>query len=104
MQGILVACQPRPWQPSTSEQGAAGPIPDLVNRDFSAGAPGAKMVSDITYIPTWEGWLYLATVIDCATRKVIGWATDDSYRTPLITSAVHPGPLSRHQRVAARRR
>ena len=46
------------------------------------------MVGDITYIPTWEGWAYLATVIDCATRKVIGWAMDDNYRTPLITAAI----------------
>jgi putative transposase len=59
-----------------------------VARDFSATAPGEKMVGDITYIPTWEGWLYLATVIDCATRKVVGWAMDDNYRTPLITAAI----------------
>lgn len=84
----LVACQPRPWRPSTTQQGAAGPIPDLVNRDFTAAAPGEKMVGDITYIPTWEGWLYLATVIDCATRKVVGWAMADNYKTPLITSAI----------------
>jgi putative transposase len=84
----LVACQPRPWRPSTTRQGAAGPIPDLVNRDFGADVPGAKMVGDITYIPTWEGWVYLATVIDCATRKVAGWAMGDNYRTPLITSAI----------------
>jgi putative transposase len=84
----LVACQPRPWRPVTTRQGAAGPIPDLVNRDFTAGAPGAKMVGDITYIPTWQGWAFLATVIDCATRKVIGWAVDGNYRTPLIISAI----------------
>jgi putative transposase len=84
----LVACQPRPWRPSTTQQGASGPIPDLVNRDFSAQVPGAKMVGDITYIPTWEGWVYLASVIDCATRKVTGWALDDNYRTPLITKAI----------------
>jgi putative transposase len=84
----LVACQPRPWRPSTTKQGQAGPIPDLVNRDFTAEVPGAKMVGDITYIETWEGWAFLATVIDCATRKVIGWAVDDNYRTPLITSAI----------------
>jgi putative transposase len=84
----LVACQPRPWRPSTTKQGAAGPIPDLVNRDFSAAAPGEKMVGDITYIPTWEGWVYLASVIDCATRKCVGWAMDDNYKTPLITSAI----------------
>jgi len=84
----LVACQPRPWRPSTTKQGQAGPIPDLVNRDFSAAVPGGKMVGDITYIPTWEGWLFLATVIDCASRKVIGWAMDDNYRTPLVTAAI----------------
>jgi putative transposase len=84
----LVACQPRPWRPSTTRQGQAGPIPDLVNRDFTAEIPGQKMVGDITYIPTWEGWVYLASVIDCASRKVIGWAMDDHYRTPLITSAI----------------
>ena len=84
----LVACQPRPWRPSTTKQGKAGPIPDLVRRDFTAAVPGEKMVGDITYIPTWQGWAFLATVIDCATRMVIGWAVDDNYRTPLITSAI----------------
>jgi putative transposase len=84
----LEPCQPKPWRRSLTEQGAAGPIPDLVNRDFTAGQPGEKMVGDITYIFTWEGWLYLATVIDCATRKVVGWAMDDNYKTPLITKAI----------------
>ena len=46
------------------------------------------MVGDITYIPTWEGWLFLATVIDCHTKAVIGWAMDDNYRTPLISAAI----------------
>jgi len=84
----LVPCQPRPWRHSLTEQGQAGPIPDLVNRDFSAGKPGEKMVGDITYIPTWEGWLYLALVIDCATRMIVGWAMEDNYKTPLITAAI----------------
>ena len=84
----LVACQPRPWRPSTTEQGAAGPICNLVNRDFSAEKPGLETVGDITYIPTWQGWEYLATVIDGATRKVIGWAMGDNYKTPLITTAI----------------
>jgi putative transposase len=84
----LVPCQPRPWRPSTTRQGAAGPIPDLVRRDFTAQVPGEKMVGDITYIPTWQGWVYLATVIDCATRKIVGWAMDDNYQTPLITAAI----------------
>ena len=84
----LVPCQPRPWRRSLTEQGAAGPIPDLVNRDFTAGKPGGKMVGDITCIFTWEGWLYLATVIDCATRKLVGWAMDDNSKTPLISDAI----------------
>jgi putative transposase len=85
----LVPCQPRPWRHSLTEADAgAGPIPDLVNRDFTADVPGAKMVGDITYVPTWEGWLFLATVIDCHTKEVIGWAMDDNYRTPLIAEAV----------------
>lgn len=46
------------------------------------------MVGDITYIDTWEGWVYLATVIDCATRKIVGWAMGDNYKTPLISSAI----------------
>lgn len=84
----LVACQPRPWRHSLTVGGPAGPIPDLVNRDFTAETPGTKMVGDITYIPTWEGWLFLATVIDCHHKSVIGWATGDNYKTPLITAAI----------------
>ena len=85
----LVACQPRPWRHSLTEADeAAAPIPDLVRRDFTAQAPGEKMVGDITYIPTWEGWVYLATVIDCHTKAVVGWAVDDNYKTPLISAAI----------------
>ena len=85
----LEPCQPRPWRVSlTAGDGPEHDIPDLVRRDFTAGAPGQKMVGDITYIPTWEGWLFLATVIDCHTKAVIGWAVDDNYKTPLIQQAI----------------
>ena len=85
----LEPCQPKPWRHSLTEQdGQAGPIPDHVGRDFNADIPGEKMVGDITYIDTWEGWVYLATVIDCATRKTVGWAMDDNYKTPLISRAI----------------
>ncbi len=85
----LLPCQPRPSRLRlTSADAAAGPIPDLVGRDFTADAPGHKLVGDITYIPTWEGWLYLATVIDCYSKKVIAHAMDDHYRTSLITTAI----------------
>ena len=70
----LEPCQPRPWRVSLTEgDGQEHDIPDLVARDFTAAAPGRKMVGDITYISTWEGWLFLATVIDCHTKAVIGW-------------------------------
>lgn len=84
----LQPCQPRPWRPPLTEAALALPLPDLVGRDFTATAPGEKMVGDITYIPTWEGWIYLATVIDCYTKAVIGWAIADNYRTPLIEDAI----------------
>ena len=85
----LEPCQPRPWRFSLTEgDGQEHAIPDLVKRDFTAAAPGEKMVGDITYIPTWQGWLYLATVIDCHNKEVIGWAMGDNYKTPLIEQAI----------------
>jgi putative transposase len=85
----LVPCQPKPWRFSLTEgDGQEHDIPDLVNRDFTAEAPGVKMVGDITYIPTWQGWLYLATVIDCHTKELVGWAMGDNYKTPLISQAI----------------
>ena len=93
----LMPCQPRPSRRGlTKADPAAGPIPDLVNRDFTAAAPGEKMVGDITYIPTWEGWVYLATVIDCHTKAVIGWAMDDNYKTPLIEKAIRMAARNYH--------
>ena len=84
----LVACQPRPWRPVTTIAGDAATIPDLVRRDFTADTPGTKLVGDITYIRTWEGWLYLATVIDCYTKACIGYAMADHMRTDLVTAAL----------------
>lgn len=83
----LEPCQPRPWRLGLTDA-AAHLLPDLVARDFTADAPCEKMVGDITYIPTWEGWVYLATVIDCHTKGVIGWAMADNYQTPLIEEAI----------------
>ena len=86
----LEPCQPKPWRHSLTEAGEQPhAIADLLNRDFTADGPGRKTIGDITYIPTWQGWLFLATVIDCHTREVIGWAMDDHYRTPLIEAAIH---------------
>lgn len=85
----LVACQPRRARMRTTRADEqAAPIPDLVGRDFTADAPGKVFVGDITYVPTWEGWLYVALVIDCYSRCIAGWAMDDNYKTPLIVEAV----------------
>lgn len=85
----LVACQPRPWRPTTTVAGAAVDSPaDLVMRDFTSDTPATKLVGDITYISTWQGWLYLATVLDCHTKQVVGYAMADHLRTPLIIEAL----------------
>lgn len=84
----LVACQPRPYKTTTIADAKPAPIPDLVQRDFTAEVPGAKLVGDITYVATWQGWLYLATVIDCFNREVIGYAMADHMRTSLVVEAI----------------
>jgi putative transposase len=84
----LRSCQPRPWRTTTIGDPDAAPIADHVQRDFTATEPGVKLVGDITYIKTWEGFSYLATVIDCHTKAVIGWAIEDHMKTSLITDAI----------------
>jgi transposase InsO family protein len=84
---------PKRWRTTTIPDPAASVRPDLVGRDFRT-APGqvnARWCGDITYINTWEGWLYLATVIDLASRRVVGWATADP-------SAHRPGRRGPDQR------
>ncbi|WP_328705789.1 IS3 family transposase, partial [Actinomyces trachealis] len=62
--------------------------PDLVQWDFTAQAPGRKWVGDITCIPTWDGHAYLATVMDCYSRKIIGYAIASYMCTSLVTQAL----------------
>ncbi|GAA1130588.1 MULTISPECIES: IS3 family transposase [Kitasatospora] len=71
--------------------------PDLVLRDFQPDPTGldVRWCGDITYIPTGEGWLYLATVIDIASRRVVGWATADHLRTELVADALRTACRSR---------
>src|SRR5436190_11709232 len=85
----LVACQPRPWRPTTTQAGESGQaVADLVGRNFDADAPGMKMVGDITYLSTREGFAYLATVIDCCTKECIGYAIADHMRAELVIDAI----------------
>ncbi len=62
--------------------------PDLVERDFDPVAIDRLWAADITYIRTWEGWLYLASVMDCYSRRVVGWAMADHMRAELVVDAL----------------
>lgn len=84
----LRACQPRAYKRTTVPGREPVASEDLIGRDFTAGAPGTRLVGDITYLRTGEGWLYLATVIDLATRMVTGWQLASHMRTTLVTDAL----------------
>jgi transposase InsO family protein len=78
------------WKKTTVPDPAAAARADRIRRDFTADASrlNTRWCGDVTYIPTWEGWLYLATVIDIASRRVVGYATADHLRTELIADAL----------------
>jgi putative transposase len=61
---------------------------DLVRRDFNPVSPNQLWVADITHVPTWEGWLYLAVVVDCFSRRCVGWSMRDHLRAELVTEAL----------------
>jgi len=84
----LVPVQAKRRRGLTVADRAAGPIPDLVGRDFTAAVPGAKLVGDITEIGTGEGPLYLATAIDCFSKAVLGWAVAERYPASLVIAAL----------------
>ena len=67
----------------------ASPAPDLVERNFVADAPNRLWVGDITYIPTWAGFLYLSVVIDAWSRRVVGWAMGTTLKTDLVLDALN---------------
>jgi transposase InsO family protein len=81
---------PKRWRKTTIADPAAVTRADRIRRDFTADAAkiNARWCGDITYIGTWEGWLYLATVIDIASRRVVGYALADHLRTELVTAAL----------------
>ena len=71
------------------------PAPDLVKRDFAAERPDELYVADITYVPTWAGFLFLAVVLDACTRRVVGWSMANHLRTELVLDALN---MALHQR------
>jgi putative transposase len=79
---------PKGWKRTTVPGDQPVPAPDLIGRDFTADAVNQRWCGDITYVKTWDGWAYLATVIDLHSRAVVGWAIADHLRTSLITDAL----------------
>ena len=74
----------------TTRRGSdARPVPDLVNRDFTADAPDRLWVADITYVSTWSGFLYLAIVMDAFSRRVVGWSMANHLRAELVLEALN---------------
>jgi len=92
----LKAVQPRAYR-VTTVHGEDDDYPDdLLDRDFTSHVPGTRLVGDITYLRTGEGWLYVATVIDLATRMVVGWQIADHMRTSLVIDALEMARLPGH--------
>ena len=86
--GLEGRCKKR-WRTTTVADPDAEVARDLIRRHFGPGEEiDRRYVGDITYISTWEGWAYLATVIDLASRRVVGWALADHMRTELVADAL----------------
>ena len=79
----------RRWVTTTVRDTNAQPAPDLVERNFSASGPNRLWVADISYIPTWTGFLYLAVVLDVFSRRIVGWAMESSLHTELVLQALN---------------
>ena len=84
----LIGCHRRRRHGLTRRDPQAMSAPDLVGRCFTATAPDRVWTADITYIPTWSGWLYLAVVLDVFSRRVVGWAMAEHLRTELVLDAL----------------
>ena len=79
---------PKAWKRTTIGSDRPVPAPDLIGQSFFAAEPNTKWCGDVTYVKTWDGWAYMATVIDLHSRKLIGWAIADHMRTELVTAAL----------------
>jgi transposase InsO family protein len=88
-ENAIVGVTPRRRSPRTTMAAeGAPPLPDLVNQDFAPGEPDRRWAGDITYIGTDEGWLYLASVLDLGSRRLVGWAMDQTMPTGLVAEAL----------------
>jgi putative transposase len=84
----IVGCHRRRTVVTTVREAAAGGIPDHLQRQFVAAAPNQRWTADITYVPTWAGFLYLAVVLDIFSRRIVGWAMADHLRSELVLGAL----------------
>jgi putative transposase len=84
----IVGCHRRREVGTTVREQSASVAPDRLERQFVAEAPNTKWTADITYVPTWCGFLYLAVVLDLFSRRIVGWAMADHLRTELVLSAL----------------
>ena len=80
---------------ATTRKGDGRQAPDLVNRNFSAEAPDQLWVADITYVPTWAGFLYFAVVLDAFSRRIVGWSMATTLATQLVLDALNMALLTR---------
>jgi transposase InsO family protein len=88
-ENAIVGVTPRRRTPRTTMQAeGAPPLPDLIKQDFSPGEPDQRWAGDITYIGTDEGWLYLASVLDLGSRRLVGWAMDETMPAGLVADAL----------------
>jgi len=78
----------RRFEGTTERDARQRPAPDLVQRDFSAEGPNRLWVADVTYVPCWAGWLYLAIVLDAYSRRVVGWSIASHKRSELVQAAL----------------
>jgi putative transposase len=88
LNGLQGASRRKKWR-TTKRDKDARPAPDLVDRDFTADRPDQLWVADITYVPTWSGFLYLAVVVDACSRRVVGWSMESHLRTTLVLQALN---------------
>ena len=76
---------------TSAQDDHADRAPDLLERDFTAGAPNRRWVADFTYVRTWGGFVYVTFVIDCFSRTIVGWHAATTKQTPLVTIALRAG-------------
>jgi putative transposase len=86
--GLAGAVRGRRFTVTTIPEAAAGRPPDLVTRKFTAVRPNQLWVADLTYVPTWRGFVYVAFVIDVFSRRIVGWRVSSSLRTDLALDAL----------------